>query len=417
MQTKYAMHPISWPREVLLLGGGRWARVVAEVLCQLLPPNHGLTICSPKGASSLIIWARQKGMEGRVKILAERPTINAADPPAVLIVNAAHDHISSANWALAQGATVLVEKPMSINLAALLDLVDQPAARHRLHAAHVFRFANYLKTLRQRIAMAGPLRSLKVTWEDGLREVRYGETKHYDSSISILQDCLPHVVSILQALISDFAPSFAGPIDVEHGGARVRLPLYLGGIPCELVLARHAPKRVRRVQAQTDRGSITMDFTVEPGLIEHNGLKLTADPNWSSQRRPLASLLTAFLDAAGGASPDPRLSISTALEACRLMDACAEDYRNGVYRSLEHAWSLGEAGHPTVEYALTELLQRNEPLTSEALTMRLARVRDRLKVAGPKAFTNTLRACLSNAHSITGHTHNQLMYPRKGKNT
>lgn len=375
---------------------------MAEVLCQILPPTHRLTMCSPRGATSLISWARQQGLAARVHILAERPQIDAGDPPAVLIVNAARDHVSSAQWALAQGATVLVEKPMSTNLAALLQLADQPEAQPRLHAAHVFRFANYLTALRQRMTMAGSLRSLRVNWEDPLLEVRHGESKRYDASISILHDCLPHAVSILQAL-SDHVPAIAGPIDVDRGGARVRLPLHLGGIPCDLVFARQAPKRVRTVQAQTDRGMVSLDFTVEPGLIEHDGVQLAADPDWSSQPRPLARLLTAFLDAAGGANPDPRLSLSTALTACQLVDACADEYRQGRLRSLEHACSLGEAGRPAVEYALTEMLQAEGPWTPEALAPHLAQVRERLLAASPLAFEETLRACLELGPPLTRH--------------
>ncbi len=410
MQADRVSAATHWPRQVLILGGGRWARVVAEVLVQLLPPTHGLTLCSPRGADLLTAWARQPGFAGRVNVLADRPTaFEAGFPPAVLVVNAARDHISSARWALATGATVLIEKPASMTLAALEQLVGEPAARDRLFAAHVFRFANYFSSLRQRIARARHVHSFRVIWEDAAGEVRNGEAKKYDASVPILHDCMPHVVSILQAL-TDQVPSVAGPVEVEQGGARVRLALRIADLPCEVILARNARRRARVVVVQTDLGEVTLDFTAEPGVIDHAGVQVAADTAWLERPRPLASLLRAFLDAAGGGWPDPRLALSTAVETCRLVDACADSYQDGLIKALERAYSLGEADLVALDYGLAELLQASGPWEPERLAQRLTQMRVTLQDARPGAFADALHASLA-----AGRLHPQAAHLTKEK--
>ena len=52
-------------------------------------------------------------------VFSSLPVMNESDYTAVIIVNAAADHLKSIEWAISQNAPVLVEKPLALNTNAL----------------------------------------------------------------------------------------------------------------------------------------------------------------------------------------------------------------------------------------------------------------------------------------------------------
>ena len=101
-----------------------------------------------------------------------------------------------------------------------------------------------------------------------------------------------------------------------------------------------------------------MDFASEPGTIYTDTTSHCGDPDWIDKPKPVAKMLTAFLESASGGFRDARLDISIGLNACQMIDQTAS-----LYHSAKLSWLVNElAKHQDgissdLHYALIEILQ------------------------------------------------------------
>ena len=96
---------------VIIMGGGRWARVITEVLSDILDPLVNISIYSPSNHLYMNEWIVKNKVAQQIKVITNFP--NSFDTPCLVIVaNATRDHYKSALIAIRAGADVLVEKPV-----------------------------------------------------------------------------------------------------------------------------------------------------------------------------------------------------------------------------------------------------------------------------------------------------------------
>lgn len=313
-----------------------------------------ITVHSRANAAGIEDWVTEHGLGQRVTAAEAWPTFEADNdrPNAVVIANRAADHFAAAAAALRARVPVLVEKPVCLrrskidDLRAIADTSGAPFA-----ASHVFLFARYFETFAATIARLGKLRSLRFVWTDGISDIRHGETKIYDSAVPLFDDVLPHIVPMIGRL--EFGNLLLDTLDVQRGGARLEVQARSEGRPVSLIIARDDVSRQRRIEAVTESGPATLDFSNEPGLIDVSGIQENGDPLWNSAPRPLATMLSAFLAAANGSPLDTRLSPNGAIAASGLADAL-----RGPYVAHQADWLDKRLGQPldsSLRYALTEL--------------------------------------------------------------
>jgi predicted dehydrogenase len=301
------------PASVAVVGGGRWARALAETLCALLPPSTALTLHSRSNAAGMGSWLRERGLSGRATASAEPPRAAA-----VLVANRAADHEAAAVEALASGAFVLLEKPLAPDAAGAERILAR--AGGRLAASQVLRWSRALELLARRCREAGGARSLSVQWSDAAGASRRGEAVRHDESLRVSADVLPHVCALVEGVLG--RPPSALRSAAAEGGVE-RLALDAGGVPVDARLQRAGAARRRIVEARAGGGVLTLDFSSEPGTLSAGGAIEDADPLWAQGPRPLAAMVAAFLGWAAGGPKDPRLEPGTALLACRLADEAA----------------------------------------------------------------------------------------------
>jgi hypothetical protein len=333
--------------------------VIAQVLCDILPTDTPLTLCSPWGASALLTWSLEERLNGRIAVAEKWPDTFPPGRTAVIVANAARDHVAAGLWALERGASVLIEKPLALSLRDAETLANSASRCDRLLAvAHVLRFTRYLTNFSGMLPAWEDVSSISLDWVDPAGERRYGEAKQYDSSVPVFVDCLPHAISALQSVFGRL-PELAGPPTVEDGGSKVTLPLRLRDRSCNIDLQRNGPSRLRRMSVETSNRLLTLDFSVEPGVIWQGAESICADSCWGNATRPLKSLLAAFLSAAAGESVDSRLSLDVAFRSCAITDNVMAGYRTAMISWLTDHLSLGGDLNAAVRYALVELLQIN----------------------------------------------------------
>lgn len=298
-------------QSISIIGGGRWSRVLLDVLTGVAPKDLEILAYSSSNAAGMKQWAAEKGLAARIKVVDRIP-----ETPAVIVANKAGDHEKAATEALKRGAFVLLEKPLAPNAEAAERILA--AANGKLAASQVFRWARYVDGLAKACRAAGGLESLDVKWTDVVGATRHGEVVRHDTSISFVADALPHVCAIVDA-VAGRAPDVLK--QHKKDGETHDLLLDAGGIPVRARLTRGGPARERVVTATAGGKTIVLNFAPEPGILTIAGKPETADPGWETGPRPLALMLSAFLEWAGGGTKDPRLEPETALKACRLADA------------------------------------------------------------------------------------------------
>lgn len=351
----------TYPEYVAVIGGGRWARVLLEVICSLVPISVQISAHSPRNATAMTEWVFARGLEHRIRVYSDYPKAVAGKTGAVIVANAAHDHEKAIKWALFEQLPLLVEKPVTLSFSATQHMVDLANGQNSyLATAHVFLFASYIETFTKLISNENSIVSIRFLWSDPQAESRYGEVKTYDPGLPIYADWLPHILSILGAF--EIGPArFCENLGFFKGGAHLKVNLLCGQIPCVFELVRNCKSRQRVIEVVTEQKKIILDFGDEPGVIYNDATVLCGDKNWDDKPKPVSKMLSAFLRGAAGGTRDARLDCSIGLSASQLIDQITPLYRAALLPWLINEFvNYQDCIRSDLRYALVEILQMND---------------------------------------------------------
>jgi predicted dehydrogenase len=263
---------------VAIIGGGRWARVIASVLPRVWAGP--VAVCSPSNPAG---W-QDRPPGWRAATLPEvwaDPTIGH-----VIIARRARDHAPTVLESLAAGKVVLVEKPFCLTRAEADSILS---AGGDCHTGLVFLHAPNQARFRDAVLAAGLPSRVTVDWADPAVEERHGAAKGHDAALNVVQDILPHVWSLVRTLVT--GPLHLAEVALADGGQSVTLQLD-GAARVVARMHRNATERVRRLAVAGAGLAGTLDFATEPGQASLNGAVLDVASGHSS---PLAAELAAFL--------------------------------------------------------------------------------------------------------------------------
>lgn len=374
---------------VAVIGGGRWARVLLEVLCSFVPPSVRISVHSPHNAQAMSVWTSAKNFGHRIQVFSDYPRAVAGESGAVIVANAARDHEKAIMWALSERLPVLVEKPVTLSFAATQRMTDLAVSQKTyLAAAHVFLFARYVEAFSKIVAEAGAIQSIRVQWIDPASESRYGETKSYDPGLTVYADWLPHILSIVGSLSPNLI-QVGRRLEVLRGGAHLKMGILVGDIPCEIELIRNGNCRQRLISVITQQAQMSLDFAREPGMIVSGAMVQCGDPVWDSKPKPVATMLRAFLQGAAGGGRDERLDIRIGLRANQIIDELSPNYHAALSSWLTEKYlALAEGDDEDLSYVLNEILYTDDPNSLVSTKQRIEYVCSHFK----KSLSSSLRA-------------------------
>ena len=364
---------------IAIIGGGRWARILSEVVCKIVPQSN-FSVHSLNNSKGMRAWVSDRGLNSRIVVSSFLPSFPPNTSNAIIVANAARDHEKTVEWALEEGYSVLVEKPLCLNLISAQRLATLAFTKNiYLATAHVFLFASYVDAFAKLVVEENEIESIHVLWMDPKVESRYGEMKGYDSSLPVYADWLPHILSILGTFMPTPA-NLAKNIGFRAGGAHLNIDVNYDHIPCEIELVRNGKRRQRIVEVITRQKNIILDFSLEPGVIYNDGSLLCGDLNWSHDEKPVAKMLKSFLASSDADVRDDRLDLSIGLNANRVIDEVTVIYQNALrsWLNLRFANYQNDIGND-LEYALTEMLQQLHPNLTTPIDQRVNYVYQNLK--------------------------------------
>ncbi len=360
------------PDNIAVIGGGRWSRVLTEVLCGLVPPFVRISVHSPRNAEAMSVWVSERGLEQRVHVSSALPNFFSESSNAMIVANAACDHEKAIEYALSRGVPVLVEKPLTLDFAASQRLADVAQSQNTYFAAaHVFLFARYVDAFTKIITDENSIQFISVHWMDPQSENRNGEAKRYDPGLTIYADWLPHIISMLGTLTSA-KTQICEKLEFFRGGAHLKIDLLLGDIPCLIEIVRNGNCRQRVIEVTTQQKKITLDFASEPGTILCDDKAKCGDPHWNIKPKPVARMLKAFLQGAAGGDRDSRLDISIGLRASQVIDQASCLYHAALVPWLsKQILMLQGSDDIDFRYALSEFIHAADPHSSVPIGQRI----------------------------------------------
>ncbi|MEL7000505.1 MAG: Gfo/Idh/MocA family oxidoreductase [Pseudomonadota bacterium] len=262
------------PGPLLIVGGGRWGRVWASVAARARGTSDGIALLSRHHAPDVAQWsASAPGLADLVACSDMACVVQAIGQPHIAIIaSRPRNHVHDADEALDAGAHVLVEKPLSDDVAAGRGLVRHAMARDLrlgigtefayLPTLHHFAWTVHSASLKDGPAEIG---NIQILWSDPAQEVRHGSQKRAHSEINQLEDLLPHMVSILRVLL----PGAVLEIDAAHVDARSgHMTLTDGtGRRYDCICSKQADQRERRVQIDMNGTCAALDFAAALPVI------------------------------------------------------------------------------------------------------------------------------------------------------
>ena len=367
------MASIIWTEYIVVIGGGRWARVLLEIISSLTPVSVKISVHSPKNYTAMAEWTLSCGLDNRIEVFPHYPNTITEKICVVIVANSANDHEKAIEWALLNHLPVLVEKPVTKSFLASQRVVNLAKIQKTyLATAHVFLFASYIEKFSKLVSNEKNISSVRVVWTDMQSEWRYGEKKIYDPGLPIFADCLPHILSILGSFIPSPA-KVSENILCLNGGAHLKLILVLGLIPCEIEMARNHNSRQRIIEVNTGKRKLTLDFSFEPAVICSDITKVDEDNiGWSYKPKPVANMLLAFFQAVAGIYFDSRLDHLIGLRANQVIDEVTIIYRDALSQLLNDELEKGSNEISSdLLYIFTEILHINDPDSVVPLEQRI----------------------------------------------
>jgi len=342
-------------KKIAVFGGGRWARVLLGVFLKNTDSSISYDVYTKHLAEDMQLWAVKNSYGSRVSVSNGVANFLNVNYLAAVVVNAASDHKKMAENALAAKVPVLVEKPMAPSFTETTELIEAAKFNNTLLVSSwVFMYASYIDNFIMHTKDLEDIKEVHFNWTDEFEASRYGERKSFDPAVPIFRDVLPHVMSILSKVLESHSFEF-NSCKVSRGGSCVDILVSTSNIKCYLQLERNANKRERKVLIKGKK-DISLDFSVEPGVICIDNNSLSGDIHWDLSPGPLEKMVSKFLSDVNAAEIDQRFMNELTLSISQLVDQVELEYLRLLDQWVAEHLHQKEIKMRDIHYFLSELV-------------------------------------------------------------
>jgi predicted dehydrogenase len=296
-------------KNLYLVGGGRWARVVLSEVLKLSDKELNITVVSEKNHLFMQEWIRKTFVNKKIIVLDKLPQTFARNS-FLYVLNETALRYETLLKVLKFNIPVLVEKPLGLTYSEVDNVINlYETKKVPLLSAQVFRFLESISELKK-IISEFEFQSIVAYWSDPQFEFRLGEDKKYERVVPTFLDVLPHILSLLEEIIGDFGVSFESIFfnEIEND-----FMLYLRidrSIELRINYSRVDLARVRQLEFSSQSGLVNYDFAENETITQfEEDLRLLKIDFGKS--KPLQHMLIKFLSCWENRDIDAKFSHNT----------------------------------------------------------------------------------------------------------
>ncbi len=289
-------------RPLIILGAGRWGRTLTEVAAKARGGVKNLALIARSNYASTCEWSALDPLLESLLVsrdlasTLEKLSAETQQQPLAIVASRPRDHFLDTRACLALGLDTLVEKPLVSNPDDAIGLLQTAAAKDRVLAlgvelslTPVFHYAaNYL---------SGPVVRARLEWADPVNELRHGQVKRVHDEVHILEDNLPHAVSIFRIFASEDASFSLTAAHLDSSGDRGAASLACGEAQFFFNADRAAVARLRQLRMETADGrEIEVDFSTPQAILWIDGQHYQMPGDWTRLTSTLRLEIGAFFE-------------------------------------------------------------------------------------------------------------------------
>ncbi len=257
-------------KNLYVIGGGRWARIVLGEAIKLSNENLSITVVSDKNFLFMKDWIRKKFTDSNICVIKRIPDV-LGENSFIYVLNETALRYETLTKVSKHEVPVLVEKPLGLNYDVAENIISvYKNKKVPLMSAQVFRFLESTSIMKD-ILEKYVFQSILLCWADPYSEVKPGDIKKYEKLVPPFLDILPHVFSLLEEIIGEFDVSYSSIIfnNIEKDfclGLRINSSFDL-----EIKYSRIAPVRARNIEFFAQSGSVKYDFSENETITKFEG--------------------------------------------------------------------------------------------------------------------------------------------------
>ena len=272
----------SFSYPVVIIGAGRWGKVLASVIANARGHTDKMAIVSRSNSRSTKEWLRTHSSMSRLKM-----TENALDAisyfkencnelPLCIVASRPSQHSADVLSLARHNVPIMVEKPIAEKGDKASKLIKQYCKSTTFALSLGIEFSlspvfHYISSI-----IKNSIRSLFLYWYDPQYESRYGEVKRSHQEIHVLDDIIYHAMSIFRIFAGEGISGFSVMTASLHSN-RLKgfIELSNGHIRCQIKADQTAKERVRLLVIETIYGDeIMINFSDKNPLIHFSGKAL-----------------------------------------------------------------------------------------------------------------------------------------------
>lgn len=291
------------PTEIAIIGGGRWAKIIAKVLNKLHLNFTKIHMVSPRNYQALKEWIKEcseSSDEFKIPINVTQQIediLHNKNVTLAYVANLPQDHYETASLLIKHKKHLIVEKPFVANVIQAQHLIQMARQQGcKLMVGYEYMLASYLYHFKDLMSeKIFRVKEVKICWEDQYLEEKWGTTKKPDLTTNVLEDIFPHILAILTTLFGIHRVENLS-LEMYDGGNATCLSFDYNDIPVFVNLSRVANSTQRSIVVKSYKEEeLSLNFSQEPGDVFWNGASLASITNWNHIPKPLEASILLFL--------------------------------------------------------------------------------------------------------------------------
>ncbi len=293
---------------ICLFGGGRWSRVLLNVLLEGFPQLESIIWVTKNNYTQNVAWLKSQNIT-MVKIIQDKDQVWDLKPQAAIVATSSYSHSQYLKEILLRKIPVLSEKPFCFTPTEARELIYLSKQLSIVAGVNFeFTYASYLHDFNTYVNSI-LVHTIDIVWQDSFYETRYGEKKIGDVYTPLIQDSFQHCWSLLRVLLPKESLSISSVAYCKNSCISIEARTLTKRI--KITLSRRSTQRDRIISV--NNGEMVLNFSLEPGQMSIHGEKIKI--KWRGHR-PLLAVFTSFFDAI----KEPELFDTWPLNICNCLD-------------------------------------------------------------------------------------------------